>query len=262
MCKLSEFIALLESQVDRGIYVWGGNGEDLTAMNNPAAWIERRETSEENVKRDIALFEKRKNDGVNQIQAFDCSGLVYWALHTLGLQGTDLSSRGFYSLCSHIEEEDLRVGDLVFHHDGTQIVHVGVCVGEEQIECKGRDVGVVKNRRKAGYWNRFGRLPCFEDEQTPEPDPEPTPEPPVPTEKLVKVVGGSVRVRNGNGASNVQIGTAHNAKWYKDHKINKPSDTFPLIRQCEEYPNWYCIEYNGQIGYITSMPRYTEVIEK
>lgn len=262
MCKLSEFIALLESQVDRGIYVWGGNGEDLTAMNNPAAWIERRETSVENVKRDIALFEKRKNDGVNPIQAFDCSGLVYWALHTLGLQGTDLSSRGFYSLCRHIEEEDLRVGDLVFHHDGTQIVHVGVCVGEEQIECKGRDVGVVKNRRKAGYWNRFGRLPCFEDEPTPEPDPEPTPEPPAPTEKLVKVVGGSVRVRNGNGASNVQIGTAHNAKWYKDHKINKPSDTFPLIRQCEEYPNWYCIEYKGQIGYITSMPRYTEVIDK
>lgn len=250
MSDVNEFLQLLYSQIGRGIYVWGGNGEDLTAMRDPIAWVERREEDPANEKRDIALYEQRKRDGVYPIQAFDCSGLVYWALHTLGLQKTDLSSRGFYSLCRHIEEKDLRVGDLVFHHDGTQIVHVGVCVGNEQIECKGRDVGVVKNKRKAGYWNRFGRLPCFENE----------PEPPAPTEKLVKVVGGSVRVRDGNGAGNVQIGTAHNAKWYKEHDINKPSDVFPLIRQCEEYPNWYCIDYKGQIGYITSLPRYTEVI--
>lgn len=247
---LKEFLDLLYGQVDRGIYVWGGNGEDLTAMRDPIAWIERREEDPANEKRDIALYEKRKNDGVNPIQAFDCSGLVYWALHTLGLQKSDLSSRGFYSLCRHIEKKDLRVGDLVFRHDGKQIVHVGVCVGEEQIECKGRDVGVVKNKRKAGYWNRFGRLPCFENE----PDPE-------PTEKLVKVVGGSVRVRDGNGAGNVQIGTAHNEKWYKEHGMNKPSDTFPLIRQCEEYPYWYAIDYKGQLGYITSKPCYAEVIE-
>lgn len=254
MSELDQFIDILLSQVNKGIYVWGGNGEDLLAMSDPVAWIERREESPANEKRDVALYEQRKNAGVNPIQAFDCSGLVYWALHTLGLQKTDLSSRGFYSLCRHIEEKDLRVGDLVFHHDGTQIVHVGVCVGEEQIECKGRDVGVVKNKRKAGYWNRYGRLPCFEN--------EPTPEPPAPTEKLVKVVGGSVRVRDGNGAGNVQIGTAHNAKWYKEHGINKLSDMFPLIRQCEEYPYWYAIDYKGQLGYITSMPRYTEVIEK
>ena len=191
---LIQFIEAIRSQVNKGIYVWGGNGEDLTAMNDPIAWIERREEDPENEKRDIALFEKRKKDGVNPIQAFDCSGLVYWALHTLGLQKTDLSSRGFYSLCRHIEEKDLRVGDLVFHHDGKQIVHVGVCVGEEQIECKGRDVGVVKNKRKAGYWNRFGRLPYFESEPTPVPTPEQVPEP-----GYVIKVRGSVRVRNGNG---------------------------------------------------------------
>ena len=256
MSELTDFLNLLRGQVGRGIYVWGGNGQNLSEMSDPVDWIERHEEDEKDEKRAIVLYEKRVKAGVQDIRAFDCSGLVYWALHTLGLQKTDLSSRGFYSLCKHIEEKDLRVGDLVFHHDGTQIVHVGVCVGEEQIECKGRDVGVVKNKRKAGYWNRFGRLPCFENE------PDPTPEPPAPTEKLVKVVGGSVRVRDGNGAGNVQIGTAHNAKWYKEHGKNKPSDTFPLIRQCEEYPNWYAIEYKGQIGYITSMPRYTEVIEK
>ena len=82
MSELTDFLNLLRGQVGRGIYVWGGNGQDLNAMSDPIAWIERREEDPENEKRDIALYEKRKKDGVNPIQAFDCSGLVYWALHT------------------------------------------------------------------------------------------------------------------------------------------------------------------------------------
>lgn len=257
MSELDQFIDILLSQVDRGIYVWGGNGEDLTSMNDPIAWIERREEDPANEKRDIALFNKRKEAGVNPIQAFDCSGLVYWALHTLGLQKTDLSSRGFYSLCKHIEEKDLRVGDLVFHHDGKQIVHVGVCVGEEQIECKGRDVGVVRNKRRSGYWNRFGRLPCFDK-------PEPKPD----THEYIRCRGRSVYVRAGNGKYDADgnvipiIGTAHNAKWYKEHKINKGADELPCFGQADVNPFWYAVEFNGVRGYITSKSRYVEVIYK
>ena len=247
MSSINDFLSLLFSQVDRGIYVWGGNGEDLTAMRDPIAWIERREEDTENEKRDIALYEKRKKDGVNPIQAFDCSGLVYWALRSLGLQKKDLSSRGFYSLCKHIEEKDLKPGDLVFHHDGTQIVHVGVCVGKEQIECKGRDVGVVKNKRKSGYWNRFGRLPCFENE--PEPTPEPTPEPePVPEPGYVIKVRGSVRVREGNGVLHKKIATVRNCN-------------IPYLGQAVEKPNWYLTIMNGKQGYITSNPKYTSIVE-
>lgn len=242
---INEFISILQSQVDRGIYVWGGNGEDLTAMRDPIAWIERREEDPENEKRDIALFEKRKKDGVNPLQAFDCSGLVYWALRSLGLQKKDLSSRGFYNLCKHIEEKDLKLGDLVFHHDGTQIVHVGVCVGDEQIECKGRDVGVVKSKRKAGYWNRFGRLPYFESEPTPEPTPEPEP---VPEPGYVIKVRGSVRVRNGNGILHKTIAIVRNC-------------TLPYLGQDSEKPNWYITQVDGVQGWITSNPKYTSVEE-
>ena len=238
---LIQFIEAMRSQVNKGIYVWGGNGEDLTAMNDPIAWIERREEDPENEKRDIALFEKRKKAGVNPIQAFDCSGLVYWALYSLGLQKKDLSSRGFYNLCKHIEEKDLKPGDLVFHHDGTQIVHVGVCVGNEQIECKGRDVGVVKNKRKAGYWNRFGRLPYFESEPTPEPEPVPEP-------CYVIKVRGSVRVREGNGVLTKKICTVKNC-------------TLPYLGQADEHPYWYVTEVNGEQGFITSNPKYTSVEE-
>lgn len=257
---IRNFLDLLSSQVARAVYVWGGNGQDLNAMSDPIAWIERREEDPENEKRDIALYEKLKKDGVNPIQAFDCSGLVYWALHTLGLQETDLSSRGFYSLCKHIEEKDLRVGDLVFHHDGTQIVHVGVCVGEEQIECRGRDVGVVKNKRKAGYWNRFGRLPCFENEPepsheppAPDPDPEPTPEPPKPeppkpTPAIKIKVKGSVRVREGNGVLTKKIKTVRNC-------------LMPYCGQAIESPYWYMTEVDGKEGYISSKPKLTELVE-
>lgn len=32
MADVNEFLNLLYGQVDRGIYVWGGNGEELTVM--------------------------------------------------------------------------------------------------------------------------------------------------------------------------------------------------------------------------------------
>ena len=88
---IQNFLDLLESQVGRGIYVWGGNGENLLQMNDPATWIERRETSAENVEKDLALYEKRKAAGIDPIRAFDCSGLVYWALKQLGAIEHDLS---------------------------------------------------------------------------------------------------------------------------------------------------------------------------
>ena len=89
------------------------------------------------------------------------------------LQKSDVSSRGLYGLCDKIEKSDLRDGDLVFHHDGTRIVHVGVYVGDGQaIECRGRDYGVVLTKRSGSYWNRFGRWKAFEDLTT-STEPEP-----------------------------------------------------------------------------------------
>ncbi len=137
------FLKLLNEQVGRGVYVWGGNGELLGAMDDPEGWIRRREANAMNASRAIALYQKRKAAGVKEIRAFDCSGLVYWALRSIGAQKTDVSSRGLYALCEPLTEDELKPGDLVFHHDGKQIVHVGVCTGTEQIECIGRERGVV-----------------------------------------------------------------------------------------------------------------------
>lgn len=240
---VDEFLELLYSQVDRGIYVWGGNGENLSDMEKPIAFIERHEEDAKDEQRAIELFEKRVNEGIIDIRAFDCSGLVYWALNTLGLQKDDVSSRGLYRLCEPIEQSQLRRGDLVFHHDGTRIVHVGVWTGDgDQIECKGRDVGVVLNKRRAGYWNRFGRWKAFED------DPGPSPEP----EKIVYVKGGSVNVRSVDYVpedkdmkKSTIIGVAHHG--------NK----FPLIGVAPS--GWYNIDYKGQSAYISNRADLTEL---
>lgn len=234
MTRIEEFEALLRSQVNKGIYVWGGNGEDLCKMKDPEAWIRSKETSDANAVRAIRLYRQRKALGVKEIRAFDCSGLIFWALKTLGLIDKDASSRGLYKLCTPIEEEELKPGDLVFHDDGKQIVHVGAWVtGGYQIESMGRDVGVVKSKRKAGYWNRFGRYPKLQEE-------------PQPMEQTVYVKGENVRVREGDNAETKKLGTAHRG------------DTFPLLG-VSEATGWYRIPYGSGEGYITNKPQYTEL---
>lgn len=234
MTLIEEFEKLLEGQVGRGIYVWGGNGENLSEMKDPEAWIRDKETSETNAARAIRLYRQRKALGVKEIRAFDCSGLVYWALKTLGLIEHDASSRGLYKLCTPIDEHELKPGDLVFHDDGTQIVHVGAWVtGGNQIEARGRDVGVVLNKRKTGYWNRFGRYEKLQED-------------PQPTKKTVYVKGENVRVREGDNAETKKLGTAH---W---------GDTFPLLG-VSEATGWYRIPYGSGEGYITNKPQYTEL---
>ena len=223
------FVRAVEDQVGKGIYVWGGNGERLDGMSDPVAWIERHEQSATDAKRAVTLFKTRREAGEPEIRAFDCSGLVYWALKGLGVLKTDVNSRGLYALCRPLNEDEIEAGDLVFHHDGTRIVHVGVCAGEQQIECKGRDDGVVRNKRKKGYWNRFGRLEALDHRP----------------EAFVYVKGGSVRVRKGPGTDTKCLGVAHRG------------ETFPLLGV--EQNGWYRIARDGREAFITGRARYTEV---
>ena len=157
-----DFLAYLNAQLGQ-IYVWGAQGQNVSAMDDPEDWIVERETSDKNAARAIALFRKRKKEGKDPILAFDCSGLIMYYMQNLrGLYSTDLSARGLYAKCAPVERGDLQPGDLLFRHNGKKIHHVGVYVGGgEVIEAMGRDDGVVKrdiNASGSGYWNRFGRL--------------------------------------------------------------------------------------------------------
>lgn len=225
------FVQLLTEQVGSGVYVWGGNGEILDGMADPKSWIERHEQSKTDAKRALRLFERRKAAGKTRIRAFDCSGLVYWALKTAGVRLHDVSAAGLYELCRPLNIGEQQTGDLLFHHNGVRITHVGVCVGEEQIECKGRDEGVVKNRRRAGYWNRAGRFPAFERSGK---------------EAYVRIRGGSVRVREDDHTGAKCVGIAHRGERFK------------LLGTAPS--GWYKIEYHGAARCITNRARYTEVV--
>ncbi len=158
------FVAALEGQVGKGVYVWGGNGELLSAMADPKDWITRRETSEKNAARAAALYERRVKSGVAEIRAFDCSGLIYWAMMQVGARKGDLSAAGFCKACRAIRKDELLRGDLVFRRNAAgNVCHVGAYVGGgETVECYGRDVGVAR-RKLADKWSDCGRCPAFAD---------------------------------------------------------------------------------------------------
>lgn len=156
-----EFVEAAKSQVNKGIYVWGGNGENLLCIDNPDAWIRKKETSTANAKRAMALFTARRMRGIDPIRAFDCSGLVYWCNTQAKIGYGDKNANGYWRECEPVDE--LMPGDLVFHHNGLKCTHVGIYIGDGQVvESIGRDEGVVitteKSRKDKGYWNRRGRL--------------------------------------------------------------------------------------------------------
>lgn len=232
MATVKEFLDLLCDQVNKGIYVWGGNGENLLTMSDPEAWIVKRETTKANAERDMTLLEQRIAQGVDPIRAFDCSGLVYWSQKQAGYGYSDHTAQGWYKECRSVNK--LSEGDLVFHHNGIKCTHVGVYVGDDKvIEAKGRDVGVVETvySRNAKYWNRQGRLKKMVV--------------PEPIKTTVYVKGGSVRVREGDNVLTCCIGIAHKG------------DTFDLLGIAAN--GWYQIDYNGQSAYITNNTKYTEL---
>lgn len=275
---LTTYIELINGQVSKGIYVYGGNGENLSGMTDKQRleYMNRRETltkdsktgevkytKAQNIARCERLYEKRKKAGVNPILAFDCSGLQYWAGKQVGVFKTDISANGIYGKCKKIEKKDVKRGDFCFMHNGKKATHVGMYIGNDIIvECQGRDVGVVTNKlSRTTVFNKFGRLSAFEPYQPIDP-PSPTPPTPEPTGKYVRVKGKcrivddvkkydkSVYVRNGNGTGHPAIGIAHS------------TEEFKLIKQEETSPYWYKIEFKGSEAWITSLDRYTEVVSK
>ena len=166
MSVRQKFIDYLHAQVGC-IYVWGAQGEkDITE-----AWIRKKETSDTNAKRAISLWKTRIAQGMENIAAYDCSGLIMRFLIDEGLYKSDMSSRGLYSAAQKLDRRtELMPGDLVFRHNGQRIHHVGVFVGNGMvIESKGRDDGVVLRLMDASgksYWNRYGRLGVITDDES------------------------------------------------------------------------------------------------
>ena len=213
----AKLIEDLRSFVGRSIYVWGAQGQ----VNPDKAWITKRERTtkmsrakqDKNIERVMVLYNLLKSRGVEDVYAFDCSGLLMYHLQQkYGIFSGDASANTLYRRCTAITDVKPpfapEIGTLVFriNSSGTT-THIGIVSGysngaAQVIECYGRDRGVIEQDWDAegtAYWDRAGRLPNIvvgaEDSEpaTPEVDPD-EPVVPVPVE-----VRGSVNLRTGPG---------------------------------------------------------------
>lgn len=251
---VSDFILYLEEQVaNHSGYVYGSQGQHGSQITE--YWIRKMEqnTGGKNVNgkycsyADLAVdfWKTQCSKGFGEVMAeFDCSGLgVYWLLAN-DVIATDRTANGLYRMCETVSEP--KRGYWVFRlNDEGRATHIGYCVSDsEVIHAKGRCEGVVKERYSSSYWHKVGIPNCMDFSEQPSPKPEPI---------LPKYVHpkGNVRVREGNGTK---------------YKVIKPTatkkDYLPLLGQDAESPYWYLVEWQGKQGFISSNPRYTEVIEK
>ena len=154
MATIKQFTSLASGQVNKGIYVWGANGELLKDIT--PEWIKKKETSTANYNKALEMYNKRK--GITGARAFDCSGLVCWALRDCGAKekGFDKTAEGLRQMCSKLDKPS-QDGDLCFKISDGKAHHVGIYVGGKIIEAKGRAYGVVSSSVSSS-WNAFGRL--------------------------------------------------------------------------------------------------------
>lgn len=161
MATIKQFTSLASGQINKGIYVWGAQGQLLTSIS--PEWIRSKETSTANANKAIEMYNKRK--GIAGARAYDCSGLVCWCLTECKAkeQGFDKTAEGLRQLCSKLSKptED---GDLCFKISDGKAHHVGMYVGGKIVEAKGRAYGVVSSSVSSS-WNAFGRLPIKWDDE-------------------------------------------------------------------------------------------------
>lgn len=248
--ELEAMVAYLEEQVaNHSIYVYGAQGQQGSQITE--RWIRRMEASTGGTKvggkyytyADLAVEHWQKEVALgfgDVLRAFDCSGLFMFYLMGAGVLDKDRTANGIHSLCKDTTEP--HKGYMVFRHAQGQpnrMTHVGMLVSDDEvIHCKGRQSGCVKEKFSASYWPVISIPPWFSFD------------PPKPEQKYVHPKG-AVRVREGNGTSYKQIPPTAGGK-----------DYLPLLGQAEEAPNWYKVAWQGREGYISSNPRYTEVVAK
>ncbi|HMM30656.1 MAG TPA: S8 family serine peptidase [Clostridia bacterium] len=168
LSRIPAFLAYLESKLGN-VYVWGAQGQVLSAMKDPIKWITsmEKENGQSYVDRAIAFYNSVKASGKDPIEAFDCSGLImFYVQNLMGWSEGDSSAAGLYASCTKlVSRAQLQPGDLCFIYSSKKgkMVHVGVYIGNGQtIEAYGRDLGVVKRPLGSGEWSHYGRLPVLQ----------------------------------------------------------------------------------------------------
>ena len=247
----------LEQVANHSIFVWAASGQLCKNINE--TWIREHEARNENGKHAdeaVAAWKRVMQSEYKDVaRAFDCSGLVSYCLIKAGVLEKRTDCDGLFARCDQIDQpED---GALLFRVNAknqNDETHVGIYIDKKQIEARGREWGVVERAYEPEYWKKFGWYRKLKRGDHP-PDPQPEPE---PKQYYVKVLGGSVRVREGDGVFSNTVGIVHNAKYNRSHKIGTEADKLPLIGCAPS--GWYTVEYKSKTAYITNKAKYTEVV--
>lgn len=248
MIKRDDLVELSLEQDGLWCYVWGGRGQDMTAMTETERnnWIDRRESDAKNRERVKNRYETLVKKGVELIRGADCSGFIFWLMNKLGLWQTRRNANGIYENTDRITKSDLIPGDLGFVHNGNKATHVGVYCGNGIfVHSKGRDVGVVAEKSSSNYWNDYGRIREFAEDVKPEEEKDPS-----VSEKMI-VFFGSIRLH-------IKPEMKSRTK-----KIAHKGDKLPLIDQGftdDEMRDWYKVDYKGTELYCR-INKYTKMVE-
>lgn len=227
----------LRSYIGKSIYVWGAQGQ----VNPDKAWITKRERTtdlarykqDKNIERIMTLYTLLKNKGIEDIYAFDCSGLLMYHLQQkYGIFSGDASADTLYRRCTAVADigYDFQpdAGMLVFKLNSSgKATHVGIVSGYKDgvaqvIECYGRDRGVIEQDLDAegtAYWDRVGILPNIVtassvDIGQAEPDPDaPNVDPDEPVLPVPVKVKGSVNFRTGPSTAYEKLFVVHDGTY-------------------------------------------------
>lgn len=242
---INELLQTAQTEVDNhSIYVWGGSGQLCCEVTE--AWIRKQESRNENGKHAddaVKAWEAVMTSPYRDVaRCFDCSGYVSWCLIKAGVLKHRTDCDGLYARCTEVyTPED---GCLLFRVNPkkpSDETHVGLYFAGKQYHAKGRKYGVVSERYNERQWQRIAWFKALKPGPAPDPKPE-------PTGANVEVVGGSVNVRTADSKKGKILFTAHRG------------DEFPFIEIAPS--GWYEIETKKGVGYITSLPRYTRLINE
>lgn len=257
MNKSLQIAQVARSLVGKSCYVWGAKGQDLCSKNDLLSWLKSMEqadsgyTKEQNIQRVVNLFNKLKDQGINPIRGFDCSGLVFYVYKECGVVYIRRSAASYYSRCTPKTRDQLCAGDLVFKETNGKITHVGMYLGNKRvIHAKGRDLGIIEESLDAYPWNRYGKLSGTYDEKDEQKDTVDT----TPIAVQTSINGpyvqtdGSVYVRTRpDKKRGVILGVARNQK-------------LEYLGQDEE-TGWYIVKYKDGTAYITNNEKYTTLVK-
>lgn len=232
---LNEFIEYLKQQIGEP-YIWGGQHTKLMPTTYKTV-IARKESKEENRRRVEAFCEKKFAEGKTVLYGYDCSGLgCYWLYNLKHLYPSDVTADTMMRR-SKIVSSDPKRGYWLFKLSGNKATHIGYMISNiELIEAQGRDVGVVKRAFKKTQWDCWGIPKVFEDEII---------DPPVPTEKHVLVIGGSVNVRTSDSTKGRILNTVHKG------------DKLPYLGTAPT--GWYNVRTSKGDGYISNKTHLTRL---